>query len=216
MPLLNTDVARGRFISFEGGEGAGKSTQVRLLADTLTHKGIRCLSTREPGGSPGAESIRELLVRGDVGRWDPMCEALLHFAARRDHVTNVIEPALRTGTWVICDRFTDSTIAYQGFGQGLEISIIQDLHRTAVGDLWPDVTVILDIPVAGGFGRVANRSADIDRYERMDSQFHTRLRDGFLKIARENVERCAVIDAQPPIDVVHQAVVTLIEQRLGV
>lgn len=213
---LNNDIVRGRFISFEGGEGAGKSTQVRLLADALTHKGIRCLSTREPGGSPGAESIRELLIQGDVGRWDPMSEALLHFAARRDHVTNVIEPALCAGTWVICDRFTDSTIAYQGFGQGLEISLIQDLHRTAVGDLWPDVTFILDIPVADGFGRVANRSTDIDRYERMDSQFHIRLREGFLEIARKNVERCAVVDAQPPVDVVHQAVITLIEQRLGV
>jgi len=213
---LNNDIVRGRFISFEGGEGAGKSTQVRLLADALTHKGIRCLSTREPGGSPGAESIRELLIQGDVGRWDPMSEALLNFAARRDHVTNVIEPALCAGTWVICDRFTDSTIAYQGFGQGLEISLIQDLHRTAVGDLWPDVTFILDIPVADGFGRVANRSTDIDRYERMDSQFHIRLREGFLEIARKNVERCAVVDAQPPVDVVHQAVITLIEQRLGV
>lgn len=213
---MNNDIVRGRFISFEGGEGAGKSTQVRLLADALTHKGIRCLSTREPGGSPGAESIRELLIQGDVGRWDPMSEALLNFAARRDHVTNVIEPALCAGTWVICDRFTDSTIAYQGFGQGLEISLIQDLHRTAVGDLWPDVTFILDIPVADGFGRVANRSTDIDRYERMDSQFHIRLREGFLEIARKNVERCAVVDAQPPVDVVHQAVITLIEQRLGV
>jgi len=215
MPLLNIAVARGRFISFEGGEGAGKSTQVRLLADALTRKDIRCLSTREPGGSPGAESIRELLVRGDVSRWDSMCEALLHFAARRDHVTNVIEPALSTGTWVICDRFTDSTVAYQGFGQGLEISVIQDLHRTAVGDLWPDVTVILDIPVAEGFGRIANRSSDIDRYERMESDFHVRLRDGFLEIARENVQRCAVIDAQQPVDVVHQAILALIEQRLG-
>lgn len=213
---MNIDVVRGRFVSFEGGEGAGKSTQVRLLADALTQKGIRCLSTREPGGSPGAETIRELLVQGEVGRWDPMSEALLHFAARRDHVANVIEPALCAGTWVICDRFTDSTVAYQGFGQGLEISLIHDLHRTAVGDLWPDLTVILDIPVADGFGRVANRSTDIDRYERMDSQFHTRLRDGFLEIARKNVERCAVIDAQPPVDVVHQDVVALIEQRLGV
>ena len=215
MPLLNIDVARGRFISFEGGEGAGKSTQTALLVDALTRRDIRCLSTREPGGSPGAESIRELLIQGDVGRWDPMCEALLHFAARRDHVTNVIEPALRAGTWVICDRFTDSTVAYQGFGQGLEISVIQDLHRMAVGDLWPDVTVILDIAVAEGFGRVANRSTEIDRYERMENDFHARLREGFLEIARENVQRCAVIDAQQPVDIVHQAIVALIEQRLG-
>ena len=216
MPQLNIDVARGRFISFEGGEGAGKSTQATLLADALTRKNIRCLSTREPGGSPGAESIRELLLQGDIGRWDPMCEALLHFAARRDHVTNVIEPALSAGTWVICDRFTDSTVAYQGFGHGLEISVIQDLHRTAVGDLWPDVTFILDIPVAEGFGRVANRSIDVDRYERMDSEFHARLRGGFLEIARENVRRCAVIDAQQPVDVIHQAVIALVDQRLGI
>lgn len=209
-------MTRGRFISFEGGEGAGKSTQTQLLADALKSKGVQCLTTREPGGSPGAEDIRNLLVHGDVGRWDPMIEALLHFAARRDHVVNVIEPALGSGIWVICDRFTDSTIAYQGYGQGLDRKLIEELHRKTVGDLWPDVTIILDIAVADGFTRIANRADDAHRYERMDDEFHTRLRDGFLDIARSNAERCTVIDAQQPIDIVHQAVMSLVEQRLGV
>lgn len=208
-------MARGNFISFEGGEGAGKSTQTERLANALEDRSIPCLATREPGGSPGAESIRELLVRGEVGRWDPMSEALLHFAARRDHVMTVIEPALDEGTWVVCDRYTDSTIAYQGYGQGLEISIIEDLHRQTVGNLWPDATIILDIAVSQGLDRIVSRGGETHRYEQMEIDFHMRLREGFLKIARQNSERCVVVDAARPSDTVHDSIMTLIAQRFG-
>lgn len=209
-------MTRGRFISFEGGEGGGKSTQARRLTEALEDKGIPCLATREPGGSPGAESIRELLVRGEVGRWDPMTETLLHFAARRDHVATVIEPALGEGTWVVCDRYTDSTIAYQGYGQGVETSIIEDLHRKTVGNLWPDATIILDIPVFQGLDRIADRGDDRHRYEEMEIDFHERSREGFLEIAKRNGERCVVVDAARSADSVHDAVMAFIARRFGV
>ena len=206
----------GRFITLEGGEGAGKSTQTRLLANALASKGLQTITTREPGGTPGAEDIRDLLVQGEVGRWDPMSEALLHFAARRNHVSNVIDPALEAGQWVVCDRFTDSTIAYQGFGLGLGKTAIEALHRLAIGDLWPDLTVILDIPFSEGFERIAARSGDSHRYERMDDAFHERLRAGFLDIAKSEPQRCAVVDARDSIEGVHAAVLAIVEQRLEV
>ena len=207
---------RGRFISLEGGEGGGKSTQVRRLTEALGNKGVRCLATREPGGSPGAESIRELLVHGEIGRWDPMTETLLHFAARCDHVARVIEPALAEGTWVVCDRYTDSTIAYQGYGQGVDISIIEDLHRKAVGGLWPDATVVLDVPVSRGLGRTAGRGDGRHRYEEMGIDFHERSRRGFLEIAKRNGERCVVVDAARSPDSVHDAVMAFVARRFGV
>ena len=207
-------VNRGRFISFEGGEGAGKSTQVALLEAALTSRAIKCLTTREPGGSPGAEEIRNLLVKGDLDRWDPICEALLHFTARRHHVTKVIEPALRDGTWVICDRYTDSTVAYQGYGQGLNISWIEDLHRIVAGDLWPDLTIILDVPVKDGFDRISSRRSGDDRYERMDSEFHSRLRRGFLDIAKNHSKRCRIIDSSQSVEDVHNAVLDLVQEQL--
>ena len=144
-----------------------------------------------------------------------MCEALLHFAARRDHVTTVIEPALQDGTWVICDRYTDSTVAYQGHGQGLDITFIKNLHRTATNDLWPDLTIILDVPVAEGFDRISSRATGDDRYERMDGEFHTRLRAGFLEIAAQDPPRCAVVDSRQTTEDVHREIVELVEKRLG-
>ena len=207
---------RGRFISFEGGEGAGKSTQAALLEAALKSRDIKCLNTREPGGSPGAEEIRHLLVKGDVGRWDPMCEALLHFTARRHHVTTVIEPALRDGIWIICDRYTDSTIAYQGYGLGLDTSWIEDLHRIVANDLWPDLTIILDVPVNDGFDRISNRQSGDDRYERLDGEFHSKLRTGFLEIAKHYSERCIVIDSGQSVESVHNAVLGLVQERLAV
>lgn len=209
-------MTRGRFISFEGGEGGGKSTQVRRLTEALGNKGVPCLATREPGGSPGAESIRELLVQGEIGRWDPMTETLLHFAARCDHVARIIEPALDEGTWVVCDRYTDSTIAYQGYGQGVDISIIEDLHCKAVGGLWPDATVVLDVPVSRGLGRTAGREDGRHRYEEMGIDFHERSRQGFLEIAKRNGERCVVVDATGSPDSVHDAVMAFVTRRFGV
>jgi len=176
-------VARGRFITFEGGEGAGKSTQVRRLVERLDTAGIPALATREPGGAPGAEDIRRLLVSGDVARWDALTEALLHYAARRAHVKATIAPALAAGTWVVSDRFADSTMAYQGYGHGLGREAIDALHRLVVGDFAPDLTFILDLPVERGLARATAAARGEDRYERMDHAFHERLREGFLDIA---------------------------------
>jgi dTMP kinase len=206
----------GRFITFEGGEGAGKTTHVRLLAEALRAAGLGVVETREPGGSPGAEEIRELLIHGEVARWDAMTEALLHFAARRDHVTRVIQPALASGDWVLSDRFADSTMAYQGYGHGLGRAVIEQLYALTVGDLAPDLTVILDLPVAEGLRRAETRKGGGTRYERMDRAFHERLRAGFLEIARRAPGRCLVVDASLPVDAVHQAVRQAVESRLGV
>ena len=172
--------------------------------------------TREPGGSPGAEAIRRLLLEGETERWDAISETLLFFAARRDHITRTIEPALVAGRWVICDRFTDSTIAYQGYGHGLPLDQLAAVTRFAVGDFRPDLTLILDLPVADGFGRIAARAGSADRFERLDHEFHQRLRDGFLAIAKSEPGRCAVIDAAGDIDRVHRAIVAAIAERLDV
>jgi dTMP kinase len=208
-------VARGRFITFEGGEGTGKSTQVGLLATALRDGGIDVLETREPGGAPGAEEIRRLLVEGDVGRWEAMSEALLHYAARREHLANTVLPALDAGRWVVCDRFADSTTAYQGFGHGLDMAALVQIHQLVVGDFGPDLTLILDLPVALGLERAAARPGFETRYERMDADFHHRLREGFLDIAQREPGRCAVIDATGTVDMVHASVRAVVGERLG-
>lgn len=205
----------GRFITLEGGEGAGKSTQLRRLADGLAARGIDVLTTREPGGSPGAEEIRALLVSGETGRWGAVTEALLHTAARRDHLERTVWPALDAGRWVLCDRFFDSTMAYQGYGLGLGRELIGDLQATALGDFRPDLTLILDIAVEAGLRRAAARPGGEDRYERMDIGFHQRLRDGFLDIARREPQRCAVIDADADVDTVQARVWAVAAARLG-
>lgn len=153
-------MSRGRFITLEGGEGAGKSTQIALLAKQLQDRGIDVQTTREPGGSPGAEAIRGLLVTGAPDRWDAMTEALLHYAARRDHVRVAIEPALARGTWVLCDRFADSTMAYQGYGHDLGRDVIDRLHALVLGPLQPDLTLILDLDETTGLTRAVARSGN--------------------------------------------------------
>lgn len=207
---------RGRFITLEGGEGAGKTTQIRLLADALSARGKQVLVTREPGGSKGAEEIRALLVSGETGRWGPVTEALLHTAARRDHLERTVWPALDTGCWVICDRFFDSTMAYQGYGLGLGRDLIAALQSTALGDFRPDLTLILDLPVEVGLGRANARRGGEDRYERMDVDFHRRLREGFLDIARREPERCVVVDAAHPVEEVQASILDSVTRRLGV
>jgi len=197
--------ARGRFITLEGGEGAGKSTQLRRLAESLRARGLDVVATREPGGSPGAEEIRRLLVTGGAGRWSPVTEALLHFAARRDHLERTVWPALERGAWVLSDRFADSTRAYQGYGQGLDGAFIAKLYTLAVGAFRPDLTVILDLPPEAGLARALARGA-ADRYEGMDLEFHRRLRDGFLEIAGREPGRCVVVDAAASEDAVAGAV----------
>jgi dTMP kinase len=210
------ELKRGRFITIEGGEGAGKSTQATLLVAALAQAGIAALRTREPGGAPGAEEIRRLIVEGEPGRWDAVSEALLMVAARRSHLTQTISPALARGEWVVCDRFADSTTAYQGYGGGVPLADLAALHRLIAGDLMPDLTFILDVPVEKGLQRAAARSGSETRFERMDAAFHERLRQGFLTIARGAPERCVVIDAQGDVDTVQQAMRAAVRERLSV
>ena len=209
-------MARGQFISLEGGEGAGKSTQSKLLCRRLESYGIETLATREPGGSPGAEEIRVLLVSGKTERWDPLTEALLHNAARHDHVQRTILPALRRGVWVITDRFLDSTLAYQGYGQGVELDELSRMGNLAAGAAMPDLTLILDLPVDDGFARTERRSDDVSRYEQMNRAMHERLRQGFLSIAEADTARCRVIDAAPGADSVHDAVWKAVQARFDI
>lgn len=205
----------GRFITLEGGEGGGKSTQAHRLAAMLESEAGEVLLTREPGGSPGAEQIRGLLVDGEVHRWDAITETLLHFAARRDHLVNTVQPALARGAWVISDRFADSTMAYQGFGHGVDRDAIAELYRICVGSLKPDLTLILDLPVEAGLARAAGRGGGEDRYERMDVAFHERLRQGFLEIARREPARCVVIDAARSEDGVHAQIIAAVRDRMA-
>ena len=208
-------MTRGNFISFEGGDGAGKSTQLRLLCERLETIGIETLATREPGGSLGAEDIRKLLVSGSIDRWEPLSEALLHNAARHDHLHREILPALENGIWVISDRFADSTLAYQGYGQGVDRAKLALLHDLAVGDAAPHLTLILDIPVAEGFDRTVSRPGKTSRYERMNSTMHERLRQGFLAIAAAEPERCRVLDALGSAESIHEAVWQLVCERFN-
>lgn len=180
-----------RFVTFEGGEGAGKSTQIRLLAESLRQAGHQVEVTREPGGTRGAEEIRALLVEGGAGRWQPESEALLHFAARAEHLAQVIRPALSAGKWVLCDRFADSTLAYQGYGQGLDLAWLWTLRRHIVGATEPGLTIMLDLPVERGLARAETEQ----RYERMGLDFHRRLAEGFRQLAAADTDRCRVIDA---------------------
>ena len=208
-------MARGRFITFEGGEGAGKSTQLRLLTDALAAAGVDVVATREPGGSPGAEEIRKLLVTGEPGRWDAETEALLHFAARRDHLTRTVWPALERGAWVLCDRFADSTMAYQGYGQGLGRQHVEDLYRLVVGDFVADLTLVIDVPAEHGLKRAGARAGNETRYERMGGAFHARLREAFLDIAKREPQRCVVIDGSGAVDSVAGLIRHAVREKLG-
>lgn len=210
---MSQGAARGRFITLEGGEGAGKSTQVRRLAAHLSAQGIPVLVTREPGGSAGAEKIRSLLLEGTG--FDPVAEAMLMFAARREHVVATIRPALAAGMWVICDRFADSTRAYQCHGQGVPGEVYRKLADLALEGLAPDLTLILDIPPEAGMARAAARGVAADRYERLDAGFHARVRAGFLAIAAAEPARCAVLDATRDADAVFAAIRAELGARLG-
>ncbi len=208
-------MAAGKFITLEGGEGTGKSTHAKLLAEALRDDGHVVVTTREPGGAPNAEAVRELLLARRDDPWDPMTEALLHFAARREHLTRTILPAINRGDWVISDRFADSTMAYQSYGLGVARQTIETLYRETVGDLHPDLTIILDLPVEEGLQRAAGRGVAADRYESMGLDFHRKLRDGFLDIARREPDRCVVLDARAPVAEINEKLVAVVHDRLG-
>lgn len=206
-------MTQGHFISFEGGEGAGKSTQIRRLAERLQAAGYDVVVTREPGGSPGAEAIRELLVNGAADRWSPVTETLLMYAARRDHVERVIRPALARGAVVLCDRFADSTRAYQGAGGDAPATLIASLEDHVLGGTVPNLTLILDLPAEVGLTRAEARGGAA-RFESKGPEFHRRLRAGYLEIARVEPERCVVIDADAEPDAVTAAIWDVVSQRL--
>jgi dTMP kinase len=200
----------GYFITLEGGEGSGKSTLLAALCAAFEHANLPHITTREPGGTTGAESIRKLLVEGDAGRWDATTETVLFMAARIDHVRKKILPAMREGTHVLCDRFADSTLVYQGLGKGLGEEFVNGLQRFTLGEFAPSLTLILDIPPAEGLKRAGARRDAETRFEGMDLSFHELVREGFLSIAGREPQRCKVINAlQPPDKVARDALAIL-------
>jgi dTMP kinase len=214
---IDTAMRRGRFITLEGGEGAGKSTQLGHILRWLHDRGIAAIGTREPGGSPGAEVIRKVLLSGRIAGLGPAAEAILFAAARIDHIDKKIKPALAAGTFVVCDRFADSTRAYQGARGQLDPRFLRALERVVLNDVHPDLTLILDLPPIQGLARAAARLGEgeaPDRFEREDLQFHESLRSAFLAIAAQEPERCAVIDASRPEDDVAQAIFDVLRERL--
>lgn len=211
--------SRARFITFEGGEGVGKSTQVRRLLQNLQRQGLDVVRTREPGGTPRAEAIRSFILQGRSESWGPGAEAVLFAAARLDHVTQLIAPNLRNGTWVLSDRFHDSTRAYQGLTGGVPEKLISALETLALDGNAPDLTIVLDMDPDRAFERVAARAVEDglkltgDRFEKEEIEWHRRLREGFLAIARENPDRCVVISADQPEDSLEAAIWDVVRQR---
>jgi dTMP kinase len=214
-------MGRGRFISFEGGEGTGKSTQLKRLAERLRGHGVDVVETREPGGTTGAEIVRKTILSGRVARLGPFAEALLMNAARDDHLSEVIRPALDAGKWVLTDRFADSTRAYQGVLGGVESGLLETFEKSIIGKDWPDLTLILDLDPEIGLerARAVTRAAggedSGDRFETEDIAAHRRLRDAFLAIARREPDRCVVIDASKSVDDVADAIWRAVVMRLG-
>ena len=210
-----------RFITFEGGEGSGKSTQARLLVERLAARGVDAVLTREPGGSPFAERVRGLLLDPAAPPHPPLSEALLFYAARADHLDKTIRPALAAGRWVICDRFSDSTRVYQGAAGGLDGRTLDALERLVVAPTFPQLTFILDLAPAQGLARARARSAqtaaagEADPFERRDAAFHERLRDGYLAIARSEAQRCVVVDGAREADVIAAQIWARVEPLLA-
>ncbi|WP_316862486.1 dTMP kinase [uncultured Cohaesibacter sp.] len=212
-------MSRGKFITFEGGEGVGKSTQIRLLKEKLEHKGIDCIQSREPGGSPHAEEVRDVLLSGFAEGMgiSPAGEAVLFAAARADHVDTIIKPALETGQWVLCDRFMDSTRIYQGESQEVTEDLVDILERLAINGVSPDITFILDLRADVGMARAnkrRNENEAADRFEREAMHIHENRRNAFLKLARKNPKRCKVIDASQTIEEIATDIWKIVETDL--
>ena len=207
-------MTNGLFITFEGGEGCGKSTQSRFLFDELTSKGYNTILTREPGGVSSAEKIREILVKGNKDSLLPMSELLLLFAARYEHVEKKIKPELNKGTIVICDRFFDSSIAYQGYGHGIEVKKIEQLKFLTIDLFEPDLTFLLNLEVSEGLSRSKKRNNKELRFENMDLSFHEKLHNGFIQIAKNNSERFIIIDASKSINQIKQTILGIVLKKL--
>jgi dTMP kinase len=217
--LEASKASRARFITFEGGEGVGKSTQVKRLLHSLQQHAIEAVRTREPGGTPKAEAIRSFILQGRSESWGPGAEAVLFAAARLDHVNQLIAPNLRKGTWVLSDRFHDSTRAYQGLTGGVDDTLIAGLESLALDGHTPDLTIVLDMDPEAAFKRVAERAIEDglaltgDRFEKEELDWHKRLREGFLAIARDNPDRCVVISAAQSEDELEAAIWAVVSQR---
>ena len=203
---------KGKFITIEGCEGTGKSTQIRLLEKKLEKK-IKIKSTREPGGSLGAEEIRKLIFKSKNQNWSPLTEALLHISARSDHLDKTIKPNLKKGVWIICDRFRDSTIAYQGYGNGLKLNVLEVMQDSIFDKFHADLTIILDMDVSKFLKRVKKRKSGIQKYEKMSINFHKKVRSGFLKLANKNKKRCVVINSDQNINKVNNKILEIINKR---
>jgi len=199
-------MAYGKFITFEGGEGAGKTTQAELLAASLEKAGIETLQTREPGGTFGAEAIRDLVLEGTSDRWSGMTELLLMYAARLDHVEKLIKPALERGVWVISDRFADSSMAYQGYARGLGAERVKDVHDAVMGGFEPDLTILFDMDPVLAQKRVETRGEELTRFDAEGLAFHKTLRESFLKIAETATDRIQVVDADGSRDAVNNRI----------
>ena len=203
------------FITFEGGDGSGKSTQVNLLKDYLDNLNFETIKTREPGGTPSAEILRDLLTTGEVEKWTPMSEALLMWASRYEHLIQVIEPALNSGKNVICDRFYDSTYAYQGVAHNLGIDKMEKLKKIIIGDIEPDITFVLDIDPKVGLKRSLDRPNQENRFESYNIDFHNKIRSAFLEIAKKNKNRCVVIDASLNEQKINNLIITIIDNLIN-
>ena len=205
-----------QFITFEGGEGSGKSSQINLLKSRLIDKGIDVVCTREPGGTPSAEILRELVTTGEVNKWEPMTEALLMFASRYEHTKNLIIPSLENDKWVLCDRFYHSTYAYQGLGHGLGLEAMEALKKISIGEIEPDLVFFLDIDPIEGIKRTKGRHTNEDRFEKMDLSFHTKLREAFLGFSETYSENSVVINASQEINKISDIIFEEIKKRFKI
>lgn len=204
---------RGKFITLEGGEGAGKSTQSKLLSASLRDYGFEVLQTREPGGCSDAETIRTLLVSGGTDRWSPLSEALMMSAARVEHIRKTIRPALLRGAWVVCDRYTDSTSVYQGYAGGVDLTFLALLNDRVCEDIVPDLTLVLDLPPEVGLSRTFARSANESRFENKGLSYHQKISDGFKRIAESDPKRCIIIDGQGKVEETHDKLLQVVVSR---
>ncbi|MBL4616460.1 MAG: dTMP kinase [Robiginitomaculum sp.] len=205
----------GRFITFEGSEGAGKSTQIKVVESFLNSHGITTLLTREPGGTPMAEALRELVVSGNTDRWSPLEEMLIMYTARSELVRTVIKPALEKGVWVLADRFADSTTAYQGYAGGVPLKRIKLLHEIVLGSFAPNLTFIIDLPVEDGLLRVHSRAQTISRFEKHSQVFYNKVRQGYLEIAEDEPDRCHVIDGSEDIENISSSICNVLAKKFA-